>query len=52
MTKKLLIEQTVPVPGGNDDEKERLLISLVDRIHDCLHIQNERSLMFEADLDN
>ena len=35
----------------NPDEKTRLLISLVDDLHDCVDIIHNRSLLVQADME-
>jgi hypothetical protein len=35
----------------NPDEKTRLLISLVDDIHDCVDIMQNRSLLVQTGVD-
>ena len=46
-----IMNMSQDVDDLNPDEKTRLLISLVDDLHDCVDIMQYRSLLVQAGLD-
>ena len=46
-----IMHMSEDVDDLNPDEKTRLLISLVDDLHDCVDIIHHRSLIVQAKLD-
>ena len=50
-TSSSIMNMSEDVDDLNPDEKTRLLISLVDDLHDCVDIMQCRSLLVQAGLD-
>ena len=50
-TSSSIMNMSQDVDDLNPDEKTRLLISLVDDLHDCVDIMQYRSLLVQAGLD-
>jgi len=50
-TSSSIMSMSEDIDDINPDEKTRLLISLVDDLHDCVDIMQNRSLLVQADVD-